>query len=51
MRELRAFDKKIKKAIGKKNDDLAQRLASRKPGMTLDHLVRERYPTFIDALR
>eukprot|EP00252_Welwitschia_mirabilis_P011146 TRINITY_DN2504_c0_g1_i1.p1 TRINITY_DN2504_c0_g1~~TRINITY_DN2504_c0_g1_i1.p1 ORF type:complete len:627 (+),score=164.26 TRINITY_DN2504_c0_g1_i1:273-2153(+) len=50
-REIRAYEKKIKKAKGKKNFDLAQRLQKRRPGYTVDHLVRERYPTFIDALR
>jgi len=51
MRELRAYDKKIRRAIGKKNDDLAKKLADHKPGMRMDHLVRERYPSFVDALR
>ena len=51
VRELAAYDKKIRKASAKKNRDLARRLASRRPGYRLDHLVRERYPSFIDALR
>ncbi|KAI3885383.1 hypothetical protein MKX03_035906 [Papaver bracteatum] len=50
-RHIRAYDKKIHKAVAKKNDELAKRLRSRKPGYTLDRLVKERYPTFIDALR
>ncbi|XP_026381551.1 pescadillo homolog isoform X2 [Papaver somniferum] len=50
-RDIRAYDKKIHKAVAKKNDELAKRLRSRKPGYTLDRLVKERYPTFIDALR
>ena len=51
VRELAAYDKKIRRATAKKNKDLASRLASRRPGYRLDHLVRERYPSFVDALR
>lgn len=42
-REIRAYEKKIKKAEAKKNKDLANRLLSRKPGYTLDRLIRERF--------
>ncbi|XXG45186.1 hypothetical protein AAC387_Pa02g0337 [Persea americana] len=50
-RDIRAYDRKVKKAIAKKNKDLATRLLTRKPSYTLDRLIRERYPQFIDALR
>ncbi|XP_077221008.1 pescadillo homolog [Tasmannia lanceolata] len=50
-RDIKAYDKKVKKALGKKNRELADRLLSRKPSYTLDRLIRERYPKFIDALR
>ncbi|XP_043726284.1 pescadillo homolog [Telopea speciosissima] len=50
-REIRAYDKKVKKAQAKKNKDRAARLLSRKPTYYLDNLIRERYPKFIDALR
>nr|XP_043629428.1 pescadillo homolog [Erigeron canadensis] len=50
-REMRAYEKKVKKAVSKKNKDLAERLLTRKPSYTLDMLIRERYPKFIDALR
>lgn len=41
-REMRAYEKKIKKAKLKKNQDLVERLLSRKPSYTLDMLIRER---------
>ncbi|KAI8000977.1 hypothetical protein LOK49_LG09G00440 [Camellia lanceoleosa] len=50
-RDMRAYEKKVKKALSKKNRDLAERLLTHKPTYTLDMLIRERYPSFIDALR
>ena len=50
-RELKAYEKKIVKARAKKNPDLAERLLKNRPVWRLDHLVKERYPSFVDALR
>ncbi|GJX34472.1 pescadillo [Tanacetum coccineum] len=50
-REMRSYKKKVKKAMSKKNTDLAKRLLTWKPTYTLKILIRERYPKFIDALR
>lgn len=41
-RELKAYEKKIKKARAKLNEDLADRLVKNRPLFSLDHLVKER---------
>lgn len=51
IREIAAHEKKIKRALAKKNRPLAQKISSRRPEYRLDHLVKERYPSLIDALR
>eukprot|EP00088_Acartia_fossae_P041174 TRINITY_DN4306_c0_g1_i4.p1 TRINITY_DN4306_c0_g1~~TRINITY_DN4306_c0_g1_i4.p1 ORF type:complete len:587 (+),score=207.34 TRINITY_DN4306_c0_g1_i4:59-1819(+) len=50
-RDFKVFLKKLKKAQEKKNWGQAKRLQSNKPKYSLDHIVRERYPTFVDAIR
>jgi pescadillo protein len=60
-RDQKALEKKIAKALGRGDAHDASRLEknaassrSEKTGKskyTLDHIIRERYPTFIDALR
>ncbi|KAG7555261.1 BRCT domain [Arabidopsis suecica] len=50
-REIKTYQKKVKKAKAKKNEELARLLLTRQPTYKLDRLIRERYPTFIDALR
>lgn len=49
--ELKTFMKKFKRLMGRGEHDLAEGLESRKPDYTLHHLVRERYPSFEDAVR
>ncbi|KAI1436852.1 Pescadillo N-terminus-domain-containing protein [Xylaria sp. CBS 124048] len=58
-REQKSLEKKISRALGRGDVSDASRLeknASRpektgKPRYTLDHVIRDRYPTFVDALR
>lgn len=50
-RAFKIFVRKLKKALAKNEGDKAKRLRRNKPKYKLDHIVRERYPSFIDALR
>ncbi|KAK1764793.1 Pescadillo N-terminus-domain-containing protein [Phialemonium atrogriseum] len=58
-REQKVLEKKISKALGRGDISDAKRFERNavrpektgKPRYTLDHVIRERYPTFIDALR
>lgn len=58
-RDQKALEKKISRALGRGDVSDAARLernATRpeqtgKPRYTLDHVIRERYPTFVDAVR
>ncbi|NWI90342.1 PESC protein, partial [Pitta sordida] len=50
-REYKVFVRKLRKAYGKSEWSTVERLKENKPTYKLDHIVKERYPTFIDALR
>lgn len=50
-REFKIFTRKLKRALGRDEISDAERLEQNKPVYTLDHIVKERYPTFVDALR
>jgi pescadillo protein len=50
-REHKTFAKRLTKALGRGDYGDAKRLENQKPVVTLDHIVKERYPTFTDALR
>lgn len=50
-REQKTFSKKLQRALGRNEIGDAERLEKSRPKYTLDHVVRERYPSFLDALR
>ncbi|CAA18653.1 hypothetical protein POMI540_0863 [Schizosaccharomyces pombe] len=50
-REYKVFARKLSKALGKGELETAKRLEARKPTYSLDHIIKERYPTFHDALK
>ncbi|XP_078106766.1 pescadillo [Sander vitreus] len=50
-REYKVFVRKLKKAYGKTEWSSVERLKENKPAYKLDHIIKERYPSFIDALR
>lgn len=51
LRSQKVYLKKFKKAKAKGDIGKIQYLAKHKPKISLNHLVRERYPQFVDALR
>ncbi|KAK7064482.1 Pescadillo-like protein [Favolaschia claudopus] len=51
LREHKAFAKKLSRAIGRGEWSDAKSLEDNKPVYRLDHIIKERYPTFIDAVR
>ncbi|KAH8120137.1 Pescadillo N-terminus-domain-containing protein [Phellopilus nigrolimitatus] len=51
LREHKAFAKKLARALGRGEWSSAKSLEDNKPVYQLDHIIKERYPTFIDALR
>ena len=50
-RALRAYERKIKGQGEEGASRCVDRLEERKPQYGLDHLVKERYPSFVDAIR
>jgi pescadillo protein len=50
-REIKAHLKKHKKLLGRKETKLAEEHMRKAPKYTLSHIIKERYPTFLDALR
>ncbi|KAJ3205149.1 mRNA-binding ribosome synthesis protein nop7 [Dinochytrium kinnereticum] len=50
-RDIKAHQRKLYKAVTKREWSVAKNLESLTPKYTLDHVIRERYPSFADALR
>ena len=51
LRQKLAFRKKKKRLITRREPEALRRLERGRPIMRLDHIIRERYPTFQDAVR
>ena len=51
LREHKAFAKKLSKAVGRREWELAKGLEENKPVYKLDHIIKQRYPTFDDSLK
>ncbi|XP_043461308.1 pescadillo homolog [Leptopilina heterotoma] len=51
LRDYKIFNKKVGRAKAMKDFSEMKRYLSNHPTMKIDHIVKERYPTFIDALR
>ena len=50
-RQIKAHLKKYKKLISRKEQKLAEDHMRKVPKYSLSHVIKERYPSFIDALR
>ena len=50
-RDIQIYKRKLQKAISKKNEEKIKRIKETKPRMNIDHVVRERYQNFEDALK
>ncbi|PVU97502.1 hypothetical protein BB561_000502 [Smittium simulii] len=51
LRQHKIFKRKLRRAVRKSEWTKAKILKDNKPTYNLDHLIIERYPTFVDALR
>ncbi|TRY51033.1 Pescadillo-like protein [Cryptosporidium tyzzeri] len=51
IRELKIHLRKYRKAMGRNDKTKARSIRENKPIITLQHIVKERYPCFVDALR
>lgn len=50
-RDLKVFLRKRTRFMGRHEFDLVENLDTKRPEFNIDHLVKERYPTFLDAVR
>ncbi|KAI8434784.1 hypothetical protein MSG28_003297 [Choristoneura fumiferana] len=51
IRDLKVYQQKIRKARAMRRYGEMRKYLRDHPEMTIDHIVKERYPTFVDALR
>ncbi|KAL7746369.1 mRNA-binding ribosome synthesis protein nop7 [Sorochytrium milnesiophthora] len=50
-RDWKVFARKMARVLGKGQYSTAKTMQENKPTYTLDHIIRERYPSFVEALR
>jgi len=50
-RDFKVYVKRLKRARGRRDIKAVGRIRNNKPSYKIDHIVKERYPTFTDALR
>ena len=50
-RDHKSFAKKVNRAIARREWYAAKNLDDNRPKYRLDHIIKERYPTFVDSLR
>lgn len=50
-RDHKSFAKKVNRAIARREWYAAKNLDDNRPQYRLDHIIKERYPTFVDSLR
>ncbi|EMR08640.1 hypothetical protein PNEG_03116 [Pneumocystis murina B123] len=51
IRQYKIYIKKFNRALTHKEYEIVRSLEENKPFYTLDHIIKERYPTFLDAIR
>lgn len=51
LRDIKVFSKRMGRAYALKDFEEMKKQLSLHPTLTLDHIIKERYPTFVDALR
>jgi pescadillo len=51
LRAIKAFEKKHHKLLIKGEKDQAQMSYERRPRMEFQHIIKERYPSFVDCLK
>jgi pescadillo protein len=50
-RDVKIFTKKHKKLLSKGEKSKAEMTFARRPRMEFQHIIKERYPSFVDCLR
>ncbi|KAI1293855.1 Pescadillo -like protein [Halotydeus destructor] len=49
--DMKIFMRKLKRATGRRDYDILDRIRENRPFYKVDHIVKERYPTFVDSIR